>query len=64
MKILAAITPLLLVVGVRAGHPGDPTVPSYLDTCNYTEDTLGLKQMLDYFFVTSIPTMPNIPYDP
>ena len=26
--------------------------------------TLGLKQMLDFFFVTSIPTLPNILYDP
>ena len=29
---------------------------------SHTHPTLGLKQMLDYFFVTSIPTMPNIPY--
>ena len=36
MKILAAITLLLLVIAVRAGDPGIAAVPSYPDTCNYT----------------------------
>ena len=39
MKVLVAITPLLLLVAVRAGDPGDPRVLSlsYSDTCDYTE---------------------------
>ena len=37
MKILATVTLLLLVVAVRAGDPGDSSVLSYNDTCNYTE---------------------------
>ena len=38
MKILAAVTLLLLVVGVRAGDPGNSSVLSYPDTCDYTEE--------------------------
>ena len=37
MRILAAVTLLLLLVGVRAGDPGDSSVLSYPDTCNYTD---------------------------
>ena len=44
MKILAAVTLLLLVVAVRAGDPGDSSVLSYPDTCNYNErDTEGWR---------------------
>ena len=41
MRILSAVT-LLLLVAVRAGDPGDSSVLSYPDTCDYTEEGRGM----------------------